>query len=167
MAVVTTKSAAITNRDANLGVLNNPNAGERGTPFNVFGKVASVSGDSSTSVYRFVSVPTNCRVDSLRVWSGAMGGSAAMDIGVYRNTRDGGAVVDADFFASALSTVSAINGTEQSHESGVYTTAKREQPLWQAVGLTADPGGTFDICGTLTAASAGNVDVGISVDGTY
>lgn len=167
MAVVTTKSAAITNRDANLGVLNNPNSGERGSHFNVFGKVASVSGDSANSVYRFVSVPTNARIDSVRVWSGALGGSAAMDIGVYRNTKDGGAVVDADYFASALSVVSAINGTEQSHESGVNTIANREKPLWQAVGLTADPGGTFDICGTLTAASAANVDVGISVDGSY
>lgn len=167
MAVVTTKSTQISNRDAVPSVLNSPNAGAAGTFFSKFGKVASVSGDSANSVYRCLSVPSNARISSVKQWSAALGGSAAADVGVYYNTKDGGAVIDADFFGSAVSLVSAVNGTEISGESGVNTVAKREQPLWQAVGLTSDPKTTFDICFTLTAASAANADAGLNVEGVY
>ena len=36
-----------------------------------------------------------------------------------------------------------------------YPTDKREQPLWQAIGLAADPGGTFDIGFKVTTANTG------------
>lgn len=146
------KSAQITNRDAIPAVLNTASNGPVNRAFSSVGLVTAVATtDVSTDVYRIMEVPTNCRVSSVRLWCAALAGSSAADVGVYRNTRDGGAVVDADFFASAQSLASAVNGTEISNESGVYTLAKREQPLWQAVGLSADPGGTFDICFTLTA----------------
>jgi len=146
------KSTQITNRDSTPVVLNTATLGPVAKAFNAVGKITAVgTTDGSGDVYRFFEVPTNARVDSVRLYCAALAGSSAMDVGLYRNTRDGGAVVDADFFASAQSLASALTGTEISHESTVYTLAKREQPLWQAVGLSADPGGTFDVCGTLTA----------------
>lgn len=164
MAVVTTKSAQVTNRDSEPVVLNNPNDGAEGRVRSVFGKAASVSGDSIGSKYIFVAVPSNARITSVRLYSAALGVGAAADIGVYRNTDDLGAVVDADFFGSAVDVSAAVNGTEISHESGVYTIAKREQPLWEAAGLTVDPNSTLDIVATLTGASAGNGDIGVHVD---
>lgn len=164
MAVVTTKSAQVTNRDATPNVLNNPNQGAEGRVRSVFGKVAAVNGDSVASKYIFTGVPSNARVDKVRLYSAAFGVGAATDVGVYRNTDDGGAVVDADFFGSAIDISAAVNGTEISHESGVYTIAKREQPLWQAVGLSADPRTTLDIVATLTGAAAASGDVGVYVD---
>jgi hypothetical protein len=43
--------------------------------------------------------------------------------------------------------------------------AKIEQPLWQQLGLTADPGVMYDIAATLTAAagSAGTVSLKVRV----
>lgn len=160
------KSAQITNRDAVPSVFNTNTTGPVARAFNSVAKITAVaSADVSGDVYRFMEVPTNCRVDTVKLWCGALAGSSAADIGVYRNTRDGGAVVDADFFASAQSLVSALSGTEVSNESTVYTLAKREQPLWQAVGLSADPGGTFDICATLTATVNTGGDILLSVTG--
>lgn len=158
------KSAQITNRDAVPAVLNNVNAGYGGELSSAYGRVAAVAADAISDVFRLVEVPTNCRVTSVRLYSAALGGTTAADIGVYRNTRDGGAVVDADLFGSAVSLVSAVNGTEVSHESTVYTPALREQPLWQAAGLSSDPGGTFDIALTLTAAVTTGGNVGVHVD---
>lgn len=164
MAVVTTKSAQVTNRDASPNVLNNPNDGAEGRVRSVFGKVAAVNGDSIASKYVFAGIPSNARITSVRLYSAALGVGAAADIGVYRNTDDGGAVVDADFFGSAIDVSAAVNGTEISHESGVYTIAKREQPLWEAAGLTADVFSTMDVVATLTGAAAASGDIGVHVD---
>ena len=161
------KSAQITNRDAIPSVLNTASNGPANRAFSAVGLVNAVlTTDVSGDIYRMMEVPTNCRVASVRLWCAALGGSAAADVGVYRNTRDGGAVVDADLFASAQTLVSAVNGTEISHESTVYTLAKREQPLWQAAGLSADPGGTFDICCTLTQTIAASGALLIEVGGS-
>jgi hypothetical protein len=160
-------SAQIANRDAIPSVLNNASNGPVNRAFSSVGLVGAVlTVDVIGNVYRMMEVPTNCRVSSVRLWCTALGGSTAADVGVYRNTRDGGAVVDADLFASAQSLVSAVNGTEISNESTVYTLARREQPLWQAAGLASDPGGTFDICCTLTAAVTASGTVLIEVAGS-
>lgn len=164
--MATRKSTQITNRDASPAVINNPNSGPVNRAVSAFGKLTAVASDASGDIYRLFEVPTNIRVDSVRLWCAALAGSTAGDVGVYRNIRDGGAVVDADFFASAQSFASAVNGTEISNESTVYTIAKREQPLWQAVGLTSDPGGTFDICITLTATVNTGGDIGLALLGS-
>jgi len=67
------------------------------------------------------------------------------------------------FFGSAVSLVSALNDSVVTNESGTYTLDKQEQPLWQAAGLTSDPGTTLDIVLTLTAASAAAGKVGLRV----
>jgi hypothetical protein len=55
--------------------------------------------------------------------------------------------------------------TDIINESGTYTLDKRIQPLWQALGLTADPGGNIDIVATVvtTAVTTGTGKFGISV----
>ena len=165
MAIANSSSAAITNRDASPVVANNPGSGGQGFLRSVYSLIASVAAAlSATSILRIIEVPTNAIVESVKLFSGAQAAGAG-DIGVYRNTADGGAVVDADFFGSAVSVAAAVNGDEVSHESTVYTLAKRAQPLWKAVGLTKDPGGTFDICFTVTTdITTGLQPLGISAD---
>lgn len=160
MAVVNTKSDVITNRDAIPSVLNNPN-NTFGMLQESSGYVALVSGDSIASVYRMCQVPSNARLSSLKLSCTAVTTCAA-DIGAYRATAvDGtaGAVVDVDYFASAQSLASALTNSEVLNESTTNTPAKQNQPLWQALGESVDPGGFYDICVTLTAAagSAGSM----------
>lgn len=162
MAVVTTKSSIITNRDGGAGTLNSSilDGGRAREKYDI---VAAANGDSATSKYIICQVPTNCRVTRVLLWSDALGGSAAGDVGVYRTTADGGAAVDADFFATAAAVASAVAGTDITNESTTNTLIKRGQPLWQALGVASDPGGFYDIVITLTAATAAAGSIGLTV----
>lgn len=162
MAVSPLKSPSITNRDATPKVANDGRI--YGAPLrSTIGIVSSLAADDIGSTYRFCAVPSNALVRGVFYSTAAQGGSAALDIGVYRSTADGGAVVDADFFASGVSTVSVLVRTDVTHESAIYTAAKRVQPLWQAAGLTADPGGELDIVATVTAIVANAVAQSLEV----
>lgn len=137
-------SAQITNSDATPRVANNARiagAHLRST----HGYVTAAAADDTSSRYKMVRVPTNAFVRAVYLSSVAQGGSGAVNVGVYRTAGDGGAAVDATFFGSAVSVVSAISRIDVTNESTTNTAAKREQPLWQAAGLTSDPGGYLDV----------------------
>lgn len=153
MAVVTTKSGPITNRDATPVVLNNSSVAA-GKLQEFAGTLESVSGDSIGSKYIFGQVPSNARISQVLLYCDDVGTTTISDFGIYKNTADGGAVVDADFFASAVSLKDgALNGSDITHESGAYDIDDVEKPLWLALGLSADPCLMYDVVGTLTAAS--------------
>jgi hypothetical protein len=144
------KGTAITNREASPRVLNNPGLGVGAVEKCAYGYIASVTAAlSATSIIRLVQVPSNCIVTDLRLTSGAQAAGAG-DIGVYRNNANGGTVIDADFFGSAVSVAAASLNADVLNESGVNTMVKQGQPLWQALGLTSDPKQDFDIAFTVT-----------------
>ena len=170
MALDHVKSSAITNLDAGNAV-----TGGEGTHAylkEVSGFTTAVAASTIQSTYQFCRVPSNCKVKSIIFESEAQT-AGAIDIGVYRATDGQGGqpttllaanAVDQDFFASAVSAASAVAATEVVNESLTYTLDKRNQPLWQAVGLTADPGGFLDIVGTVTTAvTTGTGKWGVSV----
>lgn len=156
-------STLISNINAQPRVLNNANSGAAGEVQNTAAALSVTTSEVSTNVLRFVRVPSNARIISVRNSNTALGGTCAGDIGVYRTAEDGGAVVDADFFGSAVSFVSAGGPTEQLGESAVNTPLLQAQPLWQALGLTADPRVMYDIAVTLTANVSTNGSLAISV----
>ncbi len=167
MAVVTVKSQAITDQDASPRVAPQAGlgAGYRVKEIDAFAAVAAT--DLSTSKYLLFRVPSTVRVKDLWLECAALGGSCAANIGAYYASRvedvgagiTPGAVIDADFFASAVSLVSAVTPTNVTNESTTYLTSLRDNPLWEALGLASDPGGKIDIVATLTAdaASGGNI----------
>lgn len=151
MAVVTQKSTSITNVDA--GDLN-PNYKSRGVLREAVDTIELANGDSIGSTYRMFRVWSGWRVSDLIVDSDDIGTTTAGDIGLYRSNADGGAVVDADFFASALVlNAGALSGSNVTHESGVVDVANKGKRLWEQLGLTADPGYWYDVVLTLTAAA--------------
>lgn len=151
MAVVTTKSGAITNRDATPRELND-NFLEGGMLKESVGKVEVATGDSSTSKYIMMQVPSNARISQLLLYSDDMGTGTLADVGIWDTTDNGSAVVDADFFASAVSLKDgAVNGTDIAHESGVFNVDDAEKPLWEALGLSSDPNKYYDVVAQLTA----------------
>lgn len=153
MAVVNTKSTLISNREATPSVPNN-SAVEGGMIRGVAATLESVSGDDIASVYRFFRVPSNARVHDLKLYCDDIGSTTIADIGLYQTAANGGAVVDADFFGSAVSLKDgALNGTDVAHESGVFNIDDVMKPLWSALGLSADPKIDYEVCLTLTAAS--------------
>lgn len=174
MAVVNTKSTAITNRDATPPVLNDARI-ERSTLKSGIGSVAVGAADSATSYYPLVTVPTSAMVRAVLANATAGMTTLAGNIGVFKTTANSAGVTtgviantgSGTFFASAQSLASALNNSDVTGASGSYTTDKREQPLWQAIGLAADPGGFFDIGIVVTTANTGAAGrVGLEVQYT-
>jgi hypothetical protein len=153
MAVVAVKSTLITNADATPAVLNSPRV-DGGFERIEVATAAITDTDSIGSTYRMFRVPSNAVMTDLRIYSPDIGTTTISDIGLYRTAKDGGAVVDADFFASALSLKDgALNGTDVLHESAVFSIANSGKELWDALGLTSDPSVFYDVAFTLTAAA--------------
>jgi predicted component of type VI protein secretion system len=163
MALENLKSTQITARDATPPTLVNPATGGG----RVVAKAATITPSASASLsstYRLVDVPSNARIHNL-VFASEAQAAGAFDIGVYRNTRDGGAVVDQDFFATAVNCSAAVALTDVINESGTNTLAKQAQQLWEAAGMSADPKSTLDIALTVTTAvTTGAVPVFLKVE---
>jgi hypothetical protein len=150
MAVEHLQSPAIQNREAAPQVLNNPALGSGADAKIVKGHIASLTAAASIgSTIRFFEVPSNAIVHEVKIASAAQT-AGAVDVGLYKNVKNGGTVIDADFFGSAVSVASAVPLTDITNESGIYTVVKQNQPLWQAAGLTSDPKTTFDVVATVT-----------------
>lgn len=170
MAVETLKSTPITNLDTTPVVANKAGAGANGRLNHVQGYVTASAAASIASKYLLARIPSNAIVKDVILESEAQA-AGATDVGLYYSdsTVDGtqkslqGTVIDADFFGSAVS-LAAASRASIVNESGVYTLDKRNQPIWQAAGLTSDPGGYFDVVATLTTAiTTGTGKVGAEV----
>lgn len=153
-------SAAIANRDATPRVRNDVNVG----PAFLLSQVATVEVSTATDtndLIRFFEVPSSASPRSLKVWSDASITGGAINIGLYRTTHDGGAAVDADLFCSALAIGSGLTGAEQLRESSVIDIDDIEKPLWQLLGLAADPNITYDVVAQVTTdmTAAGTLSI--------
>lgn len=161
MAVVTIKSNICTNLDAQPAVLNSANI-KKGNIREDSALVAIANGDSIASRYLVTRVRSGDRVSSIKFWAPDIGTTVAADLGLWDTAAAGSAVVDQDFFASAVSFATGpYNGIDITFEAGAAggDITKGEQRIWEALGLTADPMKEYDVCWTLTAASdaAGSV----------
>ena len=152
MAVDLLKSAALTNADATPVVFNNSRITRAPLQEAIGTKQASASA-SIASIYRLCRIPSNARISQVIASCDAFDTTGAGDIGIYQTAANGGAVVDADFFASALLMTTALPNTVCTHESGVFGIEDVEKPLWEALGLTADSMRDYDVAITLTAAN--------------
>jgi hypothetical protein len=155
MPVNAYKTTSITNLDATPILRANPWV-HGGNSKQFAGTVEAVNGDSIGSSYRFFRVGSWMRPVSLTLFCDALTGGAA-DLGLYRAAADGGAVVDADLFATAQSIASA-NATGIQVRFEADDVANVEKRIWELLGLTADPNLEYDVALTLTA--------GLSASGT-
>lgn len=160
MAVNNRSSTFIGNRDATPAVESNAEI-SGGLVKEGQGYVSATNADSAGSIYRMFSVPSNARVSRLMLQCAALGAGAKVDVGVYKNVRDGGAAVDADFFATAVDVSGALGPTEVINESGTNTIDKQEMPLWQALGVAADPKSSYDIAAVVNVAIAATGFLGL------
>lgn len=159
-AVVTVKSSVITNRDATPSVLSNRML-QGGEVKHCRAQAAIANGDSIASKYLFFSIPSNAMVVSVRASAPDIGTTTAGDVGLYKETKDGGAVVDADFFKAAVVLNAGAISKSELVNGNVITVALAEKRVWELLGLTADPDLIYDVVLTLTGAAdaAGNVEL--------
>lgn len=153
MAVENLNSTPIGNIEATPKVFNNSNV-EGGHLRSSVAIVEASASASATSTYMMVKVPSNARIRDVIFSSDAMGATGAVDVGIYQTEENGGAVVDADHFASAVANTSAVTNSNVTHESGVNGIEDKAKPLWEALGLSADPKRDYYVGLTATAVLA-------------
>lgn len=158
--MVDTLSSQITNRDAVPRVLED----SRESKARLMESCATLeagAADASDSTYRFFSIPSNARVSQVLLSCDDLGTAGAVDVGLYDTTENGSAVVDADLFASAQVLTTALTNSDITHESAVFGIEDSEKPIWEALGLSADPNKDYDVVATVTAApeSAGTISM--------
>lgn len=149
MAVVNLKSDAITDIDADIITKLGPTQ-LGGVVREAVGHVQTNSDDSIGSTFRMVRVPSRARVSAVLLHLDGAPIAGAANIGVYE--ADEGAVVDADFFASAYDLTTAAANADVTFESGEVAVEDRGKRLWEQLGLSEDPNKEYDIVLTLTAA---------------
>jgi hypothetical protein len=172
MALVHTKSPQITPLDALPAIFNTEGEGGPGFVQTRIGYVIAGAADSIDTTYQFVRVPSNCKIHSITFESAAQAGGT-VDLGLYYATDGLGNrpttllvanAIDRTLFAAAIAVTSASAPTQVINSAGKMPLNKRVQPLWQAAGLASDPGGNFDIVGSLAAAiTTGTGLMGIAV----
>lgn len=165
MATANTKGTAITNADATPPVPTN--RAIAGAPILISKAVVEVAAaDDDNSVYRIARVPSNAVIHSIRILNDAITGGTAYNCGVWETADNGGAVVDADLFASAVD-INAGNTAWLELRYEAATTAiidYAEKQLWYildvgAATLSEDPNKQYDIClqGTTVGTGAGTI----------
>lgn len=147
-------STLISNRAATPRVANDPWNDAKLKTTGVGIVEVSTATDTGDKI-RFVRIRSNALIKDVILSCDAVATGGAIDIGVYRTDDDGGAVVDADFFASAQVVTTALKLSNVTHESGVYGIEDRDKPLWEALGLSADSQVWYDIVGTVTTDMGG------------
>lgn len=176
------KSSHITQLDTSFATRDpqSAGAGPSARCVTVCGTITPVAADAAGSTYQMVRIPTNAIVKYVGLASQAQG-AGKVQIGVYYSdaTDDGTPVANqglvvpttgVDFFASDVDLASAIGQTDETFQhqatAGAYNPSLINKRLWDALGLTSDPGGFFDIVLTVhtTAITTGTGFVSLQVE---
>lgn len=161
MAVANTKSTIITALDASPKQSVNSYL-QGGILRTAVATVEVAAADDDGSVYRFFRLPSNARVVSARIYNDAITGGTAYELGLYQTAANGGAVVDADVYGSAISMASArVSPLDALFEA--LNIDQGEKRVWENAALTTDPQIEYDVCltGTTVGTAAGTITLQI------
>lgn len=164
MGTANTKCNNVTNLDATPRVMN-PTYLMGGILKEQVGTVEIAAADDNNSVYRVGRVHSSWRISDIIRYNDAITSGADYDVGLYDTSANGGAVVNINCFADAVSLVSAsVTGTKDLYEAGSDVGVEDiEQRVWEMAGLTEDPGKFMDVCytGVTVGSGAGTLSVKI------
>lgn len=147
------KSSIITNATATPQVINSARIdGAKIRHKRAVGTLVTAAAEAASTI-RFFRVKSNDIVHKLWLDATSFGTGCTAHVGLYRTNDDGGAVADADLFASAVDMAAAQRATDVTRESGVITVANMEKRIWELLGLTQDPQIEYDVVLTLAVAA--------------
>lgn len=158
------KSTQITNLDSTPPVANTPNTGGPSFLRTVDGSVTATTGKTAGSTYQICRVPSAAILKHAFVTVDAGVTTFAGDFGFYYSTSatDGTNQASEGTAVNTTSGSQLLGAAQDLHAITVpldlifnMPSAKRDQPLWQACGLTKDPGGYFDFVMTNTSTNSG------------
>lgn len=181
MTVFHQKSAAITSLDTTPAGRVTTGEGVAGVLKSVDAWQTPTDAAEVDSTIQMVRIPFEAIVKSITVAGAAQGGTGQFDVGVYYAT-DGSngpahptTLLAADAIDQDLFTISALDFDDQAvyahlvpggglrvqgatpaiDANTVWTEAKAHMRLWEALGLSANPGGNADIVLTMVEAISG------------
>jgi len=151
MAVANTKSGLITNLDATPPVVNDIRVAGGAVRCQA-ATVEVAAADDAASTFRLFRIHSSDRIDKIELLNDAITAGTSYDLGVYKTAADGGAVVDADVFGTAIDMSSArVTPLDATFEAlNIDQIAKK---LWEVLALASDPDLMYDI--VLTANTPG------------
>ena len=160
MAVVNTLGANITKLNATP--VQNVDAAISGGKLRSQADVVSIAAaDDDNSTFRVARVHSSWRVAAINRRNTAITGGTDYHVGLYRTAADGGAVVDADAYASSISLATAATSpVDDSFEA--RSVANIQNRVYQDAGLTTDPNVFYDI--VYTGNTVGTVAGTLAVD---
>lgn len=128
--------------------------------------VTPAAADTAASVFTMMTVPSNAQIRSVKLSCADASSAGAIDVGIYQTPDNGSLSVDSDFLVDGfLLTNGPYNRAELLNDQASYTMIKRTQPLWQALGLSADPHRDYDISITVaTTFNGGPTALALEVD---
>lgn len=170
MTAVNTKSTQVSNLDSLPPVMNSfQDAG--GVLRELIGTVEISATDDNDSVYRMCRVHSSWRIADIIRYNDAIQSGVDFDVGLYDTAENGGAVVNVNAYADAVSLASgSVTGTKDLYEAGSDKGIEKiGQKVWQDAGLTEDPNKWFDLCytGVAVGSGAGTVSVRVHVVTPY
>lgn len=129
------------------------------------GVVTPDAAEADDSIHRFVRVPSNARVSEVLIAAADASTGGKYDFGLYYPTGvNDGAVIDRDILAAAFDLAGGPFYWSNVMAVGTTSIANSVKPLWELAGLSSDPGGHFDIAGTVeTVFNGGPTSVGLKV----
>lgn len=177
MSTYVVKATQISNRDANPKVLTDGFVAG-GTFGNAEGYVATHgAADGAGSTYLMFEVPSNARVEAVKILTSALGTGCTLDVGVYWPTyipagtglasSIANTAINTALFASALAASNANTVTDVTNQSTNNGIANQELPLWQAAGLASDPDMPLDIVVHVAGAVAAAGLIGLHASYVY
>ena len=164
------KATALTNLDASPILEPNPGVGGPGVMRVTDGFITALAGDATTTTYQLVRVPSNVIVKDIKFASQAQG-AGAVELGWYysTSTTDGTAAsnqntngtpkaISAAFVAAEFSIASAVPLAGVTDGGALNSTGNTaynlyQEPLWQMLALSSDPGGYFDFVATVNTTA--------------
>ena len=163
MAEANTKSTAITNNDATPRVQNDRRI-DGGVVREKVGTVEIAAADDASSVYRMVRLHTSWRLSELLRFNDAITSGTDFDVGFYDTAENGGAVININALADAISLASAATTSpvrDMYETGGDIGVEDIEQLIWQMCGLSSDPNKFVDLCytGVTPGSGAGTLSV--------
>lgn len=169
MGIANTKCTTVTNLDATPATLNDKRL-MGGILKEQVGTVEIAAADDNNSVYRVGRVHSSWRISDIIRYNDAITSGTDFDVGLYDTAANGGAVINVNAFADAVSLASAsVTGTNDLYEAGSDVGVEDiEQEVWQMAGLSSDPNKFMDVCytGVTVGSGAGTLSVKIRyVDG--
>lgn len=172
MTIHNAVSASITNSDASPRVSNTAGVGAAGEQVAAVDYVTVPASAAAGSIFQLVRVKSNFILQSLIFESEAQG-AGKVQLGLYyaddnrdlspSHYADKGTAISVALFSGDIDCASAVVPTDKC----LMSIDKKQMPLWQAAGLTTDPGGKFDICATVhtTDVTTGTGKLGVRAVG--